>query len=642
MLSQRGARRVQLRRHRRRLAGAARRAGARRAGGADDVDGAAARRDRHRQGAGRARHPHQQRARARPFVRVNCAALRRACSRASCSATRRARSPARWRAGSGRFELADGGTLFLDEIGELPPDVQAKLLRVLQEREFERVGGTETIKVDVRVIAATNRDLEQQIADGHVPRGPLLPAQRRPDRRCRRCASAPSDIPLLAEHFLQKYAPARRQGGARPRRRRAGARCRLPLAGQRARAGERHRARADPGARHRAHRGRSRVHAPARRRAAPARPPPAATAGRAGGRRRPRPLHERLHEQERAAIVAAIDRAQGNIAHAARALGINRSTLYYRLRKHGLEHLLADEGVADGRDRLAAAIRAARRAARRHNRTMKLLFVMDPLARLQIAGDTTFAIMLAAQARGHEIWFCEPRHLSLEHADAGRARLAGDRPPRRGRSLPARAAGHGAARRSCDAVFMRKDPPFDLDYYFATLLLERARGQTLIINDPRGLREQNEKLAVLELPRALPADDRDARGDAPALVPGRAGRRDGGQAARRLGRLRRVPRAQGRPEHRRDPRAGDQPRPPLDHGAEVPARGPRRRQAHPAVDGEPLCAVLRVPAPDDARGNLHVGAKPMADQARRARPEHRARARPARCASAATSSSAWT
>ena len=56
-----------------------------------------------------------------------------------------------------------------------------------------------------------------------------------------------------------------------------------------------------------------------------------------------------------------------------------------------------------------------------HEPKMKLLFVMDPLARLQIAGDTTFAIMLAAQARGHDIWFCEPRHLSLEHADAGRA-----------------------------------------------------------------------------------------------------------------------------------------------------------------------------------------------------------------------------
>jgi glutathione synthase len=97
---------------------------------------------------------------------------------------------------------------------------------------------------------------------------------------------------------------------------------------------------------------------------------------------------------------------------------------------------------------------------------MKFLFVMDPMARLQIAGDSTFAIMLAAQARKHEIWFCEPRHLSLEHADAvARAwpvtvrRVPGDHyllGPQN--SVPLR---------SCQAVFMRKDPPFDLDYYFA-------------------------------------------------------------------------------------------------------------------------------------------------------------------------------
>ena len=104
---------------------------------------------------------------------------------------------------------------------------------------------------------------------------------------------------------------------------------------------------------------------------------------------------------------------------------------------------------------------------------MKLLFVMDPLARLQIAGDTTFAIMLAAQARGHAIWFCEPRHLSLEHAEpVARAwpvtvrRVVGDH-----YLLGPQAAVPLA---SCDAVLMRKDPPFDLDYYFATLLLERA------------------------------------------------------------------------------------------------------------------------------------------------------------------------
>ncbi len=82
---------------------------------------------------------------------------------------------------AGRFELADGGTLFLDEVGDLPMEVQIKLLRALQEREFERVGGTETIKVDVRVISATNRDLEQMIDDRRVPRGPVLPAQRVPD-----------------------------------------------------------------------------------------------------------------------------------------------------------------------------------------------------------------------------------------------------------------------------------------------------------------------------------------------------------------------------------------------------------------------------------------------------------------------------
>ena len=81
----------------------------------------------------------------------------------------------------GRFELAHGGTLFLDEIGEIPVEMQVKLLRVLQESEFERVGGIKTIKVDVRLVTATNRDLQQEIAAGDVPRGPLLPAERGAD-----------------------------------------------------------------------------------------------------------------------------------------------------------------------------------------------------------------------------------------------------------------------------------------------------------------------------------------------------------------------------------------------------------------------------------------------------------------------------
>jgi Nif-specific regulatory protein len=104
----------------------------------------------------------------------------------------------------GRFEMAEGGTLFLDEIGDLSPAMQVKLLRVLQEREFERVGGTETVKVNVRLIAATNVDLEQAVQGGSF-RSDLyyrlnvfsiyLPTLR--ERK--------TDILLLADHFLEKY-----------------------------------------------------------------------------------------------------------------------------------------------------------------------------------------------------------------------------------------------------------------------------------------------------------------------------------------------------------------------------------------------------------------------------------------------------
>jgi len=113
----------------------------------------------------------------------------------------------------GRFELANGGTLFLDEIGDIPPPMQAKLLRVIQERRFERVGGTESIEVDVRVIAATNRSLRQMVADGkfredlfyrlNVVKIDLPPLRERSE-----------DIPILATYFAQKYA---RPGEAAPR-----------------------------------------------------------------------------------------------------------------------------------------------------------------------------------------------------------------------------------------------------------------------------------------------------------------------------------------------------------------------------------------------------------------------------------------
>jgi two-component system response regulator AtoC len=273
-----------------------------------------------------------------PFVRVNCAALAPGVLESELFGHEKGAFTGAVARRAGRFELAHGGTLFLDECGDIPADVQVKLLRVLQERQFERVGGTETISVDVRVVSATHRDLEALIAEGKFRedlyyRLNVFPIYLPPLR------DRLEDLPRLIEHFVGKF---NRVTGKSTRG--------FDLTALDAL---------------------SHYHWPGNvrelenvveRALIVARGPEVTASDLDFGRRVPsptstlaapaslngRPLPARLQEQEKSEIMAAIDRNLGNIAGAARTLGINRSTLYYRLRKHGLEHLLPTKPASDG------------------------------------------------------------------------------------------------------------------------------------------------------------------------------------------------------------------------------------------------------------------------------------------------------
>ncbi|WAM29997.1 sigma-54-dependent transcriptional regulator [Myxococcus sp. NMCA1] len=140
----------------------------------------------------------------KPFIKINCAAIPHTLLESELFGYERGAFTGAVTSKPGRFELADEGTLFLDEIGEIPVEMQVKLLRALQEGEFERVGGIKTTRVDVRLVAATNRDLQAEIEAGRFRKDlyyrlavvPIsLPALR--ERR--------SDIPMLARHFVEKY-----------------------------------------------------------------------------------------------------------------------------------------------------------------------------------------------------------------------------------------------------------------------------------------------------------------------------------------------------------------------------------------------------------------------------------------------------
>ncbi|MBN2223494.1 MAG: sigma 54-interacting transcriptional regulator [Deltaproteobacteria bacterium] len=140
----------------------------------------------------------------KPFIKVNCAALPEGVIESELFGHEKGAFTGANQTKKGRFELAHGGTIFLDEVGDLTPAVQIKLLRVIQEREFERVGGMKTISTDVRIIAATHRDLEELIARDRFRedlyfRLNVFPIHLPPLRE------RPADILLLADHFVEKY-----------------------------------------------------------------------------------------------------------------------------------------------------------------------------------------------------------------------------------------------------------------------------------------------------------------------------------------------------------------------------------------------------------------------------------------------------
>jgi transcriptional regulator with GAF, ATPase, and Fis domain len=294
----------------------------------------------------------------KPFVRVNCAALAPGVLESELFGHEKGSFTGAMERRRGRFELADGGTLFLDECGDLPMEVQIKLLRTLQEREIERVGGNETIKFDVRVVSATNRNLEKMIEDGDFRedlyyRLNVFPINLPPLR------DRLEDLPVLLNHFIAKFArqmgvpvaPASTDAVAKLREYNWPGNVReleniVERAMILARGAPLGTAHLDFGRRAQPHQSGPVPTVSSAPFAAPPAAPPTNEDGKS--------LAERLLDSERKEIIAAVEKSRGNIASASRQLGINRSTLYYRLRKHGLEHLLPTK-VQVGGDEPAAA-----------------------------------------------------------------------------------------------------------------------------------------------------------------------------------------------------------------------------------------------------------------------------------------------
>jgi Nif-specific regulatory protein len=257
----------------------------------------------------------------RPFVKVSCAALPHDLIESELFGYERGAFTGANGNKKGRFEIADGGTLFLDEVGELTPMTQVKLLRVLQEREFERVGGTQSIKVNIRLVAATNKDLERAIAAGGFREDLyhrlnvftiFVPPLR--DRK--------SDILLLADHFLDKFS---REHGKQVRRISTPAIDMLVSyhwpgnVRELANVIERAVVVCDANVVHGHHL------------------PPTLQTAEASGTTPTLTLQQTLEAVERDVLQDALKSARGNRAKAARLLGATERVFNYRVRKHGID-----------------------------------------------------------------------------------------------------------------------------------------------------------------------------------------------------------------------------------------------------------------------------------------------------------------
>jgi DNA-binding NtrC family response regulator len=259
-----------------------------------------------------------------PFVKLNCAAVPAELIESELFGHERGAFTGAVAARRGKFELADGGTIFLDEVGDMPAAMQAKVLRVLQEGEFERVGGSQTLRCDVRVVAATNKDLPAEVEAGRFRedlyyRLNVVPVYAPPLRERR------EDVPELCERFL---AEACERNGRRPMSLARDAVValqaqewpgnvrelrnlveRLVILCDGPQIGADDVARVLPGARK-----------------------PRTDRFRAGAS-----FHELVEEAEREIILGALDQHQGNVSDTARTLGLERSHLYKKMRALGLK-----------------------------------------------------------------------------------------------------------------------------------------------------------------------------------------------------------------------------------------------------------------------------------------------------------------